>query len=148
MTSSPKRRHAAGLMVFARSTGRLLFAQRSALVHQPHTWAFFGGHVEPGEQPHEAAFREFREETGFAGRFLQNVNDAKGQKAFLPHKITRTADEQVTYHTYLAFVSRQFEPKLNWETSHALWAPPESPPTPLHPGVERTLKQFCRVYRR
>jgi 8-oxo-dGTP pyrophosphatase MutT (NUDIX family) len=45
--------------------GRLLMQHRSAdAPASPNLWGFPGGHVEPGEQPLEAAHRELLEETG------------------------------------------------------------------------------------
>jgi hypothetical protein len=41
--------------------------------------------------------------------------------------------------TYLAPVDEEFEPTLNGEHSEHAWAPWNSPPGPLHPGVAATL---------
>jgi 8-oxo-dGTP diphosphatase len=35
-------------------------------IRHPGCWAFFGGHVEPGEQPAEAMLRELQEEIGYS----------------------------------------------------------------------------------
>ncbi len=37
----------------------------------PGHWAFFGGHLEPGEDPDTAVYRELREEIGYAAPHLQ-----------------------------------------------------------------------------
>lgn len=37
----------------------------------PGYWAFFGGHLEPGETPEEAAFRELQEEIGYQPPWLK-----------------------------------------------------------------------------
>lgn len=57
---------AAGLCVKAQDTGRVLLEQRALDPEDPNggTWEFPGGHVEPGEDPLEAAKREWLEETG------------------------------------------------------------------------------------
>lgn len=56
---------AAGLVVQAQDTGRILMLQRSLSAEDPAagTWEFPGGHVE-GEEPSDAAKREWMEETG------------------------------------------------------------------------------------
>lgn len=56
----------AGLAVIAQDTGRVLMVQRALTGDDPAagTWEFPGGHVEEGEQPFDAAKREWEEETG------------------------------------------------------------------------------------
>lgn len=56
----------AGLAVKAQDTGRVLLEQRALDTEDPAggSWEFPGGHVEPGEDPLEAAKREWLEETG------------------------------------------------------------------------------------
>lgn len=56
----------AGLAVRAADTGRVLMLQRALDPEDPAagTWEFPGGHVEMGESPLEAAFREWAEEVG------------------------------------------------------------------------------------
>ena len=48
--------------------GRLLMQMRDddPDIIAPGKWGFFGGGVDPGEDPHEAVAREFLEETGLA----------------------------------------------------------------------------------
>ena len=57
---------AAGLVVRARDTGRVLMLQRAVSDGDPASgrWEFPGGHIEPGETPYDAAVREWSEETG------------------------------------------------------------------------------------
>lgn len=57
----------AGLAVRAKDTGRVFMLQRS--IADPKdpaagTWEFPGGHADPGEPTHQAAQREWQEETG------------------------------------------------------------------------------------
>jgi 8-oxo-dGTP pyrophosphatase MutT (NUDIX family) len=61
--ASPK---VAGLAVQAADTGRVLMLQRAMVDDDPAagTWEFPGGHLDGDEEPHQAAFREFAEETG------------------------------------------------------------------------------------
>jgi len=58
----------AGLAVLAADTGRVLMIQRSLDEDDPAagTWEAPGGHLDQGESPLRAAWREFSEETGCA----------------------------------------------------------------------------------
>lgn len=57
---------AAGLCVRAMDSGRVLLLQRGMDPADPAAgmWEFPGGHIEDGEQPFDAAVREWQEETG------------------------------------------------------------------------------------
>lgn len=46
--------------------GRVLLQHRDDIpgIVWPGHWAIFGGHIEPGEMPHDAALREIAEELG------------------------------------------------------------------------------------
>src|SRR4051812_27302950 len=67
---SPKRRNtSAGLLLFKRTAGglRLFLAHPGGPFwrkHDDHAWTIPKGLVEPGEEPFNAAQREFHEETG------------------------------------------------------------------------------------
>lgn len=56
----------AGAALKARDTGRVLMIQRTLDTTDPAsgTWEFPGGHLNPGEDPMDAAIREWEEETG------------------------------------------------------------------------------------
>ena len=43
----------------------LLQKKTSDFVPWPNYWCLFGGHIEPGESPEQAAYREVSEELGF-----------------------------------------------------------------------------------
>ena len=52
-------------IVLVDTRGRLLLQERDEHpVYDPEKWAFVGGHVEDGEDPETAAYRELAEETG------------------------------------------------------------------------------------
>lgn len=44
------------------NAGRILAAQRSAVMPLPHKWEFPGGKVEPAETPEQSVVREIKEE--------------------------------------------------------------------------------------
>ncbi len=52
---------------------RVLVLQRTANTRCPGAWEIVHGHIEPGEEPAEAAIREVREETGLSVARLYNL---------------------------------------------------------------------------
>ena len=62
---------------------RVLVLQRSLQTRCPTAWETVHGHIEPGEEPEQAAIREVREETGLTVQRLYNI----GVQPFYLHKI-------------------------------------------------------------
>ena len=116
---------AAGLAIVD-PLGHVLFVKRLGGDHSGE-WAFPGGGIEQGEQPHEAAFRECEEELGHC---------PSGHSGHLHQAVS---DEGVDYTTFLHEVGRKFTPRLNHEHSDFVWAHPSDPPQPLHPAVRSML---------
>ena len=112
--------HAAGIM---HSCGdKILLLRRSMDSVHGGTWAFPGGHVEDGEDPYNAACREFNEETG---TLAQNVtNSGKQYDGFM---------------LYRAQGDSEFKPTLNTEHIDYMWADRDNLPEPLHPGVREQI---------
>lgn len=78
----------AGLLLMAADTGRVLMLQRSLSDDDPASgqWEIPGGHLEDGEEPLEAAIREWREEVGSPLPQLKIVGrwvSANGYQGFL-----------------------------------------------------------------
>lgn len=121
-TAHPPDRHAAGTLLIAQDTGRVLLAQRSPLVDRPGVWALPGGGVEPGESPAQGALRELWEEVGWDGPVELH-----------PAGTRRAARGFATYHSFLGVVPAERAPVLNWESSAAGWFDPEDLPSPMHP---------------
>jgi 8-oxo-dGTP pyrophosphatase MutT (NUDIX family) len=107
--------------------GRALFLQRSRDGDHPGEWCFPGGGIEEGETPEEAMTRELREETGL---IVDEDSD--------PVK----RSEHDGYVTFRQRVSNEQIPTLDKENTAWAWAPLESPPEPLHPGVKATLSKL------
>lgn len=83
--------------------------------------------MEPGEDAEATARRELSEETGFA----------LGAADLQP--LARTVADGVDFTTLAAQVQQPFEVTLNPEHTEAVWAQPDTPPQPLHPGVAAVL---------
>ena len=67
-----KEEHSAGGVVFRMDAGQPLYL----LIRDSYqNWGFPKGHIEPGEQPDEAARREVLEETGLAGIAIRGAID-------------------------------------------------------------------------
>jgi putative nucleotidyltransferase with HDIG domain len=120
---------AAGCIFIAKDTGRILLPHRSGQVLEPHTWGTWGGKVDEGETPAQAAVREIEEETGYDGEYKLT-------------KLWVFEDPEVgfQYHNYLVIVPMEFHPKLNWETDDAKWVEWGEWPHPLHFGLQALLK--------
>jgi 8-oxo-dGTP pyrophosphatase MutT (NUDIX family) len=121
----------AGCLVLAESTGRVLFAKRSAEVLEPHTWGTWGGAVDPKESPREAALREFFEETGY-----------EGPAPALIRLFTYKHESGFRYYNYLAVVKEEFIPVLDKETEDFRWVEIGDWPSPLHPGAAVLLESI------
>ena len=86
-------------------------ARRSAWTHRGGTWAIPGGAIDDGEQPRDAAVREFAEEIGAAlGDYTiagEHEDDHGGW----------------SYWTIIVDVPERFAVpgSLNWETAEARW---------------------------
>lgn len=122
----------AGVLFLARDTGRILFPFRSKKVEQPNTWGTFGGAIDPGEDPLEAAVREAEEES--------QKKISKKHDDIIPLFVFKSPTTTFRYYNYLVVVDSEFKPKLNWETEDYKWVRFNEWPSPLHFGVEELLK--------
>lgn len=125
--------HAAGILFVAKSGDVLLLRRSSAEANFAGHWALPGGGVDDGETPEEGAMREAAEEMGVRPSSLGKLLDR------------RMTPTRKAFHTFAFPVKEQFVPKLNDEHSGYAWAPFHQLPQPLHPAVERTLKERIGV---
>jgi 8-oxo-dGTP pyrophosphatase MutT (NUDIX family) len=121
-------RQAAGCVFVAEDTGRFCIAHRSAAVQEPGTWGTIGGAIDESEDPAEAVRREVAEETGYTG-----------DMQLIPLMVFRAPKGSFKYHNFLAVVSTEFTPDLNWETQAYAWFKFGEWPSPLHPGLKSLL---------
>ena len=117
----------AGICICAADTGRVLFLKRAPTSTHPDSYDFPGGGSSPGESPEQTARRETREEIGV---------DLRAELA----PMSDTTMDDVNYVTLYHECRTEFSPKLD-ESEHTehVWAFPNDPPQPLHPGVALTL---------
>ena len=118
---------AAGVLVVAASTGRVLLALRSSTVRNPGTWSVFGGGIDQGETPDEAASRELYEEAGL---------DYDERDFVLVHERDKGASRGGVYSTFLLVVKKEVRVRINHESDDWGWFEPDDLPEPLHLGAE------------
>ncbi len=124
---------AAGAIVLARNTGRLMLVHRSIAVLEPHMWGTAGGAQDRGETPEYTAEREMHEELGYQGDI-----ELKALAVFHEQR------SGFKYHNFLAIVPKEFVPRLNWENDAYTWFTFGKWPAPLHPGVSYLLRESAR----
>ena len=115
---------AAGGLFMAGDTRRILFSHRSEAVNEPGTWGSFGGAMDEGENPAEAAQREASEEGA-----------SVGSQALIPLYVFKHPSG-FQYFNFLFFVPHEFQPHLTWETQGYEWVEFGNWPSPLHPGTK------------
>lgn len=114
---------AAGSILMAKSTGRIMLVFRSAKVLEPYTWGNLGGAHSSDERPIDAARREIHEETGYTGEIKM-----------VPLFVFRNGSFR--YSNFLGIIDDEFEPHLGWEADKHVWTRVGHWPSPLHFGME------------
>lgn len=102
----------AGILLYCRSTGRILVGMRSAWKENSNEWATFGGMVEDGETPIQGAIREMVEEASI----LPNQYTIRKDPLFVYNR-----DNGFKFTTYFAVSDTEIQPTLNDEHSGFLW---------------------------
>lgn len=118
-----------GSFIYCTSTKRYLFLLRNKGKYAG-TWGVVGGKSECNETILETLSREIQEELG------GSISDPK----IIPLEKFTSENTKFVYHTYITPVDLEFVPKLNDEHRGYCWVTLEDYPTPLHPGVWRTIR--------
>ena len=126
-------RQGAGIIILCPKTGRILLGLRSSEVMEPHTWGGFGGRIDEGEDPLEAALREVSEELGIDLDMLASAEH-----------VWTYEQPDFRYTNFLATVDEEFIPDLNWENDDFGWFQISRLPEPLHYGFEALLPHLRR----
>jgi len=120
---------AAGALIVAKNTGRVMLNLRSRFTSHNGTWSFWGGMVLPDENIIEGLSRELAEEMGAIPDIIE----------VLPLDIYHSADGQFQYYTMLIVVQDEFVPILNKESDGYCWCRIGKWPKPLHSGAKKLL---------
>lgn len=97
----------AGILMFARSTGKFLVLKRSSFVKEPGTWGIAGGALEVDEDgeltetPEEGARREAREELGIHSE----IN-------LIPAYVFTSPRGTFKYYNFIGVVEDEFDSEL------------------------------------
>jgi len=127
-----KKRIAAGALVKARDTGRVLLLLRTHFVYHPNTWGLVAGAIEEGETHLEGLKREVEEE-------LQIDPDIIEYKfMFQEHDSNRNTD----FYYYEGFTDSEFIPTLDEENLDYGWFEKDDTPTPLYPDIEPKIQNI------
>jgi len=117
-----------GTFIYCISTQRYLFLLRDSSKYSG-TWGVAGGKIDTGEQLLDSLHRELEEELGY------NFINTK----VIPIEKFTSDNNRFSYHTFLIPVEEEFVPELNYEHRGYCWVNLEDHPSPLHPGVWRTI---------
>lgn len=121
---------AAGCIIVAKDTRRVLFALRNKANTKRAGWGIWGGKIENGETTIDGLRRELHEEIGKVPTALK----------VHPFDIYQGADSNFFYYTYVWIIPNEFTPILNDEHISYAWVNIGQWPTPLHKGVAHTLR--------
>lgn len=128
-------RQGAGLMILCEKTGRFLLPLRSEEVLEPSTWGTWGGAINDGEDPKEAALREMTEEIGV------QINPKEIYELYV------FSSGNFRYTTFIAIVDHEFTLDLSdrdqfWETEKSQWFKLQNFPKNLHFGLQAIMDDY------
>lgn len=125
--------HAAGVLFIAPDGDVLVLRRSPEEENFGGHWGLPGGGVDDGESPEDGALRECREEMG-----IDLAEAGPDHLRDLDKVVTPTGK---VFHTFAMPVPKKFAPRLNDEHTGYAWASLDMLPRPLHPAVEKTLKE-------
>lgn len=119
----------AGALIYSQKTKRFLFLLRNASKRFKGTWGIVGGHINHNERPIEGLWREIKEETSIDLSYTKVI----------PLETFTNEEQDFLYHTFVVLVEDEFIPILNIEHRGYAWVDLADYPTPMHPGVWKTV---------
>jgi len=96
---------AAGIYLLNKG-GKFLLQKRGSETNAPNVWGCFGGKSDDQETPQQTAIREFKEESGYEGKFshLKLIHINKNRDGFI-------------FYSYLAYVPDDIEVTMVGKTT-------------------------------
>ena len=124
----------AGIFLVCPKTGKMLLGKRSNDGDAPGTWANFGGKVEDGETPLQAAKREVEEESQLAPTSYKLFKQ--------PLDVSYNEENDFYFVTYLGITDSELEHTIDREHSDSGWFSfDDIKDLELHPGVASSLNK-------
>jgi 8-oxo-dGTP pyrophosphatase MutT (NUDIX family) len=140
---------AAGTLVLAENTGRVLLLERA----DGQGWSHPGGMREPDDEcAEETAIRELVEETGFPPILTEKVAQlrlgqlADGDVVLIGDDDVHDGPVVLVYDLFVVTVREEFVPTLDGEHAAWTWAEPSDTGPHLHPGCDRALRWLTKEY--
>jgi 8-oxo-dGTP pyrophosphatase MutT (NUDIX family) len=138
-------RFAAGALIYAESTGRVLLLDRA----DGGGWSHPGGWAELGEDELETAGREVDEEIGGlpAGSFRSppELSICRSGWGYAVGEARPCGHADLIYALFQVYAPGEFAPRLNDEHRGYTWAEPDDIGPHLHPGCAAALRYLRRM---
>ena len=125
----------AWVVVYCPKKRSFLLGKRSGRVNNPKRWNLFGGRLDPGESPVDAALRELREESGIRA----TKNELKKLKKRRIH-CTSSRSRPRELHFFLLTADKELTPRLNKEHTNYGWFRAGSIPSTVNRPTDIALR--------
>lgn len=124
-----KKKLAAGGLIVAADTKRILLLKRSKDVDHPFVWSELSGGMQTFESPVDTIEREIKEELSYTGPLKC-------------YEVDKSTNKHSIYYSHIIVVLNEFKPVLQWEHSSYKWTTFDKLPQPLHPKLTIKLQKY------